>query len=136
MLRKMLAKLSFFLVFKIMRSLSPSVFVKTPSPRPQVLCIDLDGVVADISGGDWENAKVIPGAKEALTKLKGEGWYIWFWTARPDFAKDATLRWLERNRIPYDGIEFEKPVAALFIDDHALEFRDWSETMRRIRGHG
>lgn len=103
------------------------------------LCIDIDGVLCRLRGPDEDYSAVepLPGAVQALQRLKEEGHYIILSTARHMKTCDGnvgkvisrigqkTLEWLERHSIPFDEIYFGKPWADLYIDDNAYRFEGW-----------
>ncbi len=53
----------------------------------------------------WLEIPLLSGAKTALDYLKTK-YQIIIITSRPDAIKDLTLKWLEKNNIPYDKIYF------------------------------
>jgi len=53
----------------------------------------------------WQEIPLLRGAKTALDYLKTK-YQIIIITSRPDAIKDLTLKWLEKNDIPYDKIYF------------------------------
>jgi capsule biosynthesis phosphatase len=102
------------------------------------ICIDLDGVVAELKqpGQGYADVAPVPGARDKLRTLRAAGHYIILFTARhmkpapgtpPALARvgQVTLQWLERHDIPYDEIHFGKPWADVYIDDNALRFATW-----------
>lgn len=104
------------------------------------ICIDLDGVIAEIKepNQSYSDVGVVEGAKEYLSSLKDNGHYIIIFTARHMKTCDGnislvmkrigkiTLDWLERNNIPFDEIQFGKPYAHYYIDDNAIRFNGWN----------
>ncbi|HYG15444.1 MAG TPA: hypothetical protein VEC12_06785 [Bacteroidia bacterium] len=114
------------------------------------IAIDFDGVIHGYSKG-WHDGEIydppVPGAAEALKKLKEQGHYIYIFSTRtnkifrkPTDGKDEKYQekqikeWMARYDIPYDKIwTFGKPMADLFIDDRAINFSGkWSETMEAV----
>ncbi len=105
------------------------------------ICIDLDGVIAELKKENetYANVKPIPGAVEKIKKLKENGHYIIIYTARhmktcngsvsKVLAKvgKITLDWLEKYQVPYDEIVFGKPWADVYIDDNGFRFKNWDE---------
>jgi capsule biosynthesis phosphatase len=105
------------------------------------ICIDLDGVIAELKKENetYADVKPIAGAVEKIKKLKENGHYIIIYTARHmktcegNVAKviskigKITLDWLEKYQIPYDEIVFGKPWADVYIDDNGFRFKNWDE---------
>ena len=110
------------------------------------LCIDLDGVVAQLKkpGQTYADIEPVPGAPEKLRQLKAAGHYLILLTARHMKTCEGNvgmviarqgktlLDWLERHNIPYDELHFGKPHADIYIDDNALRFEGWD----KIAGDG
>lgn len=115
------------------------------SGKRKTVCVDFDGVIADYSKG-FQGPTIfgdpIPGAKEALAKIKSQGADIIIFTCREN---TLDLReYLRVNQIPYDSINSNpdqpentnegKPVADAYIDDKAVAFQgDWEETKADLR---
>lgn len=105
------------------------------------ICIDLDGVVAELKseGQTYADVDPVPGAVEKLAALRSEGHYVILNTARHMKTTEAnvgrviakvgqvTLDWLSRYEVEYDEIWFGKPWADVYIDDNALRFVSWSD---------
>jgi capsule biosynthesis phosphatase len=104
------------------------------------ICIDLDGVIAQLKqdGQTYADVAPVPGAVERMRSLKAAGHYLILLTARHMKTCGAnpglvmarvgkiTLEWLDRHGIPYDEIHFSKPWAEVYIDDNALRFTEWA----------
>lgn len=105
------------------------------------ICIDLDGVIAELKkeGQTYADIQPVTGAVERLRDLKNAGHYVILLTARhmktcagnPGLVAarigKITLDWLERHGVPFDEIHFTKPWADVYIDDNALRFDRWSD---------
>lgn len=105
------------------------------------ICIDLDGVIAELkkAGQTYSDVAPLPGAVERLRSLKAAGHYLILLTARhmktcggnPGMVTarvgKITLDWLERHGVPYDEIHFSKPWAEVYIDDNGLRFEGWDK---------
>lgn len=101
------------------------------------LCFDIDETL--LSGYPYETAAPIKGAVELLRQLKKEGHTIILHTARKmntysgnlgEVNKSVallTLKQLETFDIPYDEIYFGKPAADCYIDDKALNAKDFDK---------
>jgi hypothetical protein len=109
------------------------------------IMIDLDGVIHNYNNG-WQDGKlygnVIEGSKEAIDKMKDFGFEIVIFTTRAsnrhnmnpsseELVKDVE-EWLQLNNIYYDRITAEKLGAVAYIDDRAIRFTDWDNTIRIV----
>ncbi len=112
------------------------------------IAIDFDGVLHGYSKG-WSDGSIydapVPGAAEAMKKLKEEGHTLYIFSTRtnPIFKKkkedsvDQKVmmeEWMKQHGIPFDKVwTFGKPMADLFIDDRAIGFRgDWQATLQDV----
>lgn len=106
--------------------------------------IDFDGVIHQHFGvGDGTvSGDIIAGAKEALAKLSEKYRLIIFTAkAKPDrplvngkTGTELVWEWLEKHDIAkyIDHITCEKPRAVCYIDDKAIRFESWDQTMGLI----
>lgn len=98
----------------------------------RTLCIDLDFTICT-HAGDYAEAEPMPGAVEALAKLRAAGWIVVLHTARHFNHWQATIEWLGEHEIPYDHIVFGKPPARYYIDDRGIQFNgDWLALASRL----
>ena len=110
------------------------------------IAIDFDGTICENKTKDkgYEDVEPLPGAIESLKKLKEMGFEIIIHTARNmatcnnNVAK-ATARqapiiieWCKKYDCPYDELYFGKPHVDFFIDDKAIQFTTWEETMKKL----
>lgn len=103
------------------------------------ICIDIDGVISQLKqpGQSYADVPPVPGAPEALRRLREQGHYVILHTARHMKTCDGnvglvlarqgatTLDWLARHGVEYDEIFFGKPWADIYIDDNAFRFESW-----------
>jgi len=101
----------------------------------QTLAVDFDDTIAheneDRSIGEPED-----GVKEALTKLKEDGYVIEIYSARAndDKGADEIKQWLDAHEIPYDSIlNIEKPIATHYIDNRAIKYTNWKDVVNEIQ---
>jgi len=96
--------------------------------KGKVLAIDIDGTICtEERTFERPLATPLPGAIEALKKLKRNGNTLILWTGRGWEQYRVTKDWLEKYDCPYDQILMGKPVVDMFIDDRALQFRGWHQ---------
>ena len=110
------------------------------------ICIDVDGTICITKAAheSYADAPPMPGAIDAIKKLKDAGHYIIIATARGMKTSESNLGrivanqsvilidWLNKYEIPYDEIWFSKPLADFYIDDKAVKFTDWKNTINQL----
>ena len=114
-----------------------------PLGKKLTIAIDIDGTVADCSMVDFDKvdkyqlelmkAKPIKGALEAVKKLHKEGHKIVFYSSRDHGSKEMTKKWLKKHGFPFHHLVVDKFVAHIYIDDRAINGRNWSHVMKEIR---
>jgi histidinol phosphatase-like enzyme len=103
--------------------------------NPLTIMVDLDGVICtEERVFDRPLAEPIDGAREALQALKDAGHTIVVYTARGWAEYRYTKQWLDDHGMVYDAIQMGKPIAHVWIDDRAVPFRDWKQTLADLRG--
>jgi hypothetical protein len=96
--------------------------------RSQTICVDFDGVIRD-----KVTNKPIEGSDEGIRFLRREHEVIIF-TARTD--TEFVSMWLEDNGFPKMKITNKKPVASVYLDDHAIRFEgSWEYALREVSIH-
>ena len=93
----------------------------------KVIAIDLDGTLSE--GTSWTpeeclRAKPIKKMVELVNKLHQDHFTV-IYTARRHFCYQATIRWLKRHGVKYHAVRFEKMPASLYIDDRAINPKDF-----------
>lgn len=116
---------------------------------PKRIMVDLDGTIHRYSKGFQDGSLYddpFPQAKEALQKLKSQGFEIVIFTSRvsPEVAayygqnlKDQYVNianWLSNNEIPFDRITASKLDADFYIDDRAIYIKNgnWENVLNEI----
>ena len=68
-----------------------------------IVSFDIDGTLAEgpFDKGGIEEMAVRRGVVRTLRALYRAGYRVRVVTARPDIYKEATIRWLRRNAVPY-----------------------------------
>jgi hypothetical protein len=110
------------------------------------IAIDFDGVIHSYSRG-WQGGEIydlpVEGTREALTELRAKGWKIYIFSTRTNKIyhkndhppqEERMKTYLEEHGIPYDKIwSFGKPMADIYLDDRALNFRGkWADSLKEI----
>lgn len=106
----------------------------------RIVCIDFDLTVADYKGWRGEGYAVIdsgplPGAKDAIKKLRNSGTMVLIHSTRCGFEKGmlAIVAWLNKYNIMVDGVCSNKPPADLYIDDKGITFNgNWPSMIAKI----
>ena len=99
--------------------------------------VDIDGTICkEGSIKERANSEPLPGAKEALSGMRKDGHVVVLWTARGWTEYKLTKSWLDKHGFEYDQIMMGKPIAHVWIDDRAKEFKGWdrdyiSETLKK-----
>ena len=109
----------------------------------KTICIDIDGTICRYEGwtGPDQFGDVLPGAREAIAKLKQDGWFIIIYTTRAD--KTALSKFLRSKDICFDAINENphqpqnaiggKPMADVYLDDRAVTFKgNWAESYNDV----
>lgn len=113
----------------------------------KTLCIDLDQTLCALKKPNESYLDVLPlpGAIEAMQKLKEEGFYLVINTGRGTRTYNHNIGlinihrvpeinlWLKKHNIPYDEIIVGKRDCLYFIDDKNIEFKNnWNEIVHKI----
>lgn len=101
-----------------------------------ILAIDFDGVLHNpykVQPG-YKMGIAVAGAVEAMQELAKENKLIihTIWGDTPQRI-EAVADWLDYFKIPYSNITNIKPVADFYIDDHAIRFESWEQTLKDIK---
>jgi len=93
-------------------------------------CLDLDNTLVRTEGSDYKNSTPIPEAVAKVQEYKRRGDHIIIMTARGASSKkdwrEFTAKQLKDFGIPYHQlIVGHKPSADLYIDDKAINVKDW-----------
>jgi hypothetical protein len=73
----------------------------------------------------------MPGAEEALKVLHECGYRIIIHSVRGD-RPDHIREWMEYYHLPFNEITRVKPAADYYIDDKAIRFISWAQTLNDI----
>lgn len=92
-------------------------------------CIDIDGVLCSNTWGKYEEAIPILENIKKMNELYNRGNRIILWTARGSTTKidwrELTEKQLHAWGVKYHELIFGKPEADIYIDDKAINSKDW-----------
>ena len=105
------------------------------------ISFDFDGVINSYESGYTKDILPDPpvrGVREVLVALRAANWKIVVCSAR--FSEPETYQlvedYLEQWNIPYDGLQWGKAKAKLYIDDRGFHFTtdapNWSDFIDRV----
>lgn len=103
-----------------------------------IIALELDKIICT-PVSNWnaldqvEKCKVLPGAKEALDKLKELNHTILIYSKRDISLGMDTEVWLQKNNIKYDKIIFGKPQYDVMLDIQAFKFTDWDNFLHQYK---
>ena len=94
-----------------------------------IYCFDIDGVLCTNTWGEYELAEPFPESIRRVNELYDEGHTILLYTARGSETgvdwRTVTERQLEEWGLRYQTLHFGKPSADVYVDDRAMNSRDW-----------
>jgi hypothetical protein len=97
-----------------------------------ILAIDFDGVIHNNPTKGMGNP--IEGAKESLHKLYWDNRIIIHSVrATTEDGKRMIESWMNEKEIPYHEVTSTKPQADVYLDDKAIRFTRWDESMISIQ---
>jgi len=104
-----------------------------------VICVDIDGVLAEDSGDHRDYASRVPLLRgiELCRRLHAAGHTVVLHTARFKVDRQVTERWLARHGVHYHKLILGKPRADLYIDDRGFEWSSRAcagEVLGRLAG--
>lgn len=94
-----------------------------------VLMIDFDKTISD------HEDKPLPGVEEAFKKLHEDGWTLVLYSVRAnnEEGKKHIEDFMSKHHLEYDDIFIGKPLADYYIDDRAIQFKDWSDVLKQVK---
>lgn len=112
--------------------------------KKKTICIDFDGVISSYFSwqGRGKFGDILPGCKEAMLRLKAEGWVIIIYTTRSEL--DLIGKYLYDGGIIFDSINYNpenaelgcnlgKPLADVYLDDRGVCFTgSWEKALADI----
>ena len=108
--------------------------------RRAVVCIDFDGVIhlnrPKYRGRHIIQDQPVKGAKESIESLRRMARVV-VYSGRccTEAGREAIQQYLERHEIIVDQVCEHKPLAAVYLDDRAVQFTgNWLEAIQAIKG--
>lgn len=96
-----------------------------------IYCFDIDGTMCDDMLGEYEKSQPRKDIINKINRLYDEGHIIKIFTGRGSKTgidwREFTERQLQSWGVKYHELIFGKPVADVFVDDKAINVRDWEE---------
>lgn len=103
------------------------------------ICVDFDGTVHDPFNRKpgYKMGQPIPGSAEALKFLQARGHEVIIFPTWADNQqrRKALVDWLTYFKVPFDDITSVKPEADFYIDNNAVRFESWAQTLDFIERH-
>ena len=111
-----------------------------------IVSVDFDGVIHQYSRGFHDGTIYDPpihGAKESLSSLVADGFEVYIVTARlwpghgiAEQQRRNIEQWLDQNGFikgtHYHELTNNKPPAVAYVDDRAILFQSWDQTVSEI----
>lgn len=95
----------------------------------KIYCFDFDGVICFIDDDEYALRSPNYDTFNIMHALIDTGHTVIIHTGRHIDKLHVTKMWLEKYRVPYDHLQFGKPVADLYIDDKGLKFEGtWTQS--------
>jgi len=95
-----------------------------------VFCFDIDGTICTNTEGDYKKAMPFKNIIEKINRLYDEGNTIIFLTARGSTTgidwREVTETQLNSWGVRYHKLYFNKPSADIYIDDKAINVKDFN----------
>jgi hydroxymethylpyrimidine pyrophosphatase-like HAD family hydrolase len=111
---------------------------------PKTVAIDFDGTLNEYK--EWGDGKIknnpLEGAVEAINTISSLGYKVVIYTCRMNVEVNNVIEqlpmlqnWLKENNLEFVEISMTgKPIADIYIDDRAIEFKgNWNEVTERIK---
>jgi len=97
------------------------------------IALDFDGTLHDPLNRKpgYKMGQPIPGAAEAVAHLQDMGHEIIIFPTWADNQqrRKAIVDWLEYFGVPWDDITSVKPEADFYVDNNAIRFETWAQTL-------
>jgi histidinol phosphatase-like enzyme len=119
---------------------------KVEEEESQIIAIDFDGVIHSCEHGFGDGTiygTPIPGSLEAIKKISSK-YKIVIYTAKAKIdrplingktGKELVYEWLKKYDVVncISDITAEKPRCICYIDDKAIRFTDWDQTLNDLK---
>ncbi len=110
------------------------------------IVLDFDDTLAFPVNRNFKNAKANKPLIRKINQLHKDGWQIDIFTARGSIScetrADAEVKygeeirqWLSENKVSYNSLSFDKPLAAYYVDDKGISPEDFIDAdIRNLEG--
>lgn len=105
--------------------------------KAKIIHVDLDGVLCKeecFTADECANATLNVEFWQWLWKIHNateDRKFIIIYTARRTKYARETIEWLEKNNVPFDGIDFRKTPSDFYIDDKAINIDEFMKFLRK-----
>jgi hypothetical protein len=97
------------------------------------IAIDFDGVIHDPQNRKpgYKMGQPIQGAAQAIKYIQDQGHEVIIFPTWADNQqrRQALVNWLTYFQVPFDDITSVKPEADFYIDNNAIRFESWAQTL-------
>lgn len=98
-----------------------------------IFCFDIDGVVCNLVSLSEQTPR--QDVINLINERYNNGHHIILYTARDVVPKTATEKWLKDHGVLYHELQYGKPKAHIYIDDSAVNVRDYVENPESYDRH-
>ena len=99
--------------------------------KNEIVCVDLDNTICT-QNDDYQRCCPRESAVKALQMLKDNNNTIIIHTDRSIKDMPLTVNWLRIHEIPYDHIQFGKPIAKIYIGYRAFKYQNWNKFIDKL----
>jgi uncharacterized HAD superfamily protein len=101
-----------------------------------IIAFELDDIISSpvsnfMALSDAEKCTVKEKSKETIDQLKTLGHTIVIFTKRDASLMASTEYWLQKNKIQYDRILFNKPQYDMLVDTKCFKFTSWDDLLEK-----
>ncbi len=96
--------------------------------------VDIDGVLTldIVHYTKFDKAKPDELVIDCVNEMYCDGHRIILHTSRREEDREITERWLKKHGVNYHKIVFDKPLADYYIDNKAVNIKDFDKLLRKL----